>query len=198
MLSTTDCRPHGGVLKVMRALASADGGTDIAAICAALGWTAKQAGSRVRTACVRGTLHRGQHPGYPARYFASYPAAKAFELAPPPAGMNAATAVAEPASPAALATVNRAARARQAGTLQAPRTLDEPAAARFTAGPSKRVTAAPAEVDYSRAKITRCPSPSFTHRYQMQTEAPDERWPSFASIPLGGTLAARAEVEPAC
>ena len=57
---------------------------------------------------------------------------------------------------------------------------------RYTAGDSK--VARPlknAPVDYSRAKLTACPSPQFSARWQYRTEAPDERWPSFASVPLG-------------
>jgi len=196
MLSDTHRRPHGGVLKVMRALASQPGGTDITEICATLGWSRSDGGARVRTACVRGTLHRGQHPGHPARYFASYPAAVAWELAAPVAGITAATAIANPAPAAALDRVNRTARARKASSLKADAQAGLPPM-RLTAGPSKQAAAVRSEVDYSRAKFTRCPSPGFTHRYQMQAEAPDERWPSFASIPLGGTLAARSEGESA-
>ena len=39
--------------------------------------------------------------------------------------------------------------------------------------------------DTSGAKLTVCPSPQFSARWQYRMEAPDERWPSFAQSKPG-------------
>lgn len=47
---------------------------------------------------------------------------------------------------------------------------------------------APKIVDYSRAVYNRDTTQRYAARYQALVLEPDPRWPSFASIPLGGTL----------
>lgn len=49
---------------------------------------------------------------------------------------------------------------------------ERPAPEKFTAGPSGIKPDPVAEVDYSRAKVTVCPAPAFTHRYQAQRGEP--------------------------
>lgn len=53
------------------------------------------------------------------------------------------------------------------------------------------------EADFSRARHTDCPVPAFTARHQFIQLEPDNRWPSFASIPLGATLSPTHQPEAA-